>query len=82
MLRRHRLILNDTMTFAHTSPVYVMVGGRPQRIAEDIRFYREWVERLIARTEKSPRFATDEHRKEVVALFQKALAWYRAAGQQ
>ena len=79
---RHRLVLNDTMTFAHTSPVYVMVGGRPQRIAEDIRFYREWVERLIARTEKSPRFATDEHRKEVVTLFQKALAWYRAAGQQ
>ena len=41
--------------------------------------YREWVERLIARTEKSPRFATAERRKEVVSLFQKALAWYQAA---
>ncbi len=74
---RHRLILNDTMAFAHTSPVYVTVGARPVRVADDVRFYREWVERLIARTEKSPRFATPERRKEVVALFQKALAWYK-----
>jgi hypothetical protein len=76
---RHRLILNDTMAFAHTSPVYVTIGGQPVRVADDIRFYREWVERLIARTEKSPRFATAERRKEVVSLFQKALAWYQAA---
>jgi hypothetical protein len=76
---RHRLIMNDTMAFAHTSPVYVTVAGRPVRVADDIRFYREWVERLIARTEKSPRFATAERRQEVVALFQKALAWYQAA---
>lgn len=79
---RHRLIMNDTMAFAHTSPVYVTVKGRPVRVADDLRFYREWVERLIARTEKSPRFASAEHRKEVVALFQKALAWYRTAENQ
>jgi hypothetical protein len=76
---RHRLIMNDTIAFAHTSPVYVTIGGKPVRVADDIRFYREWIERLIARTEKSPRFATPERRQEVVALFQKALAWYRAA---
>jgi hypothetical protein len=76
---RHRLIMNDTTAFAHTSPVYVTVGGRPVRVADDVRFYREWVERLIARTEKSPRFATPERRQEVLALFQKALAWYRTA---
>ena len=79
---RHRLILNDTMAFAHTSPVYITLGGRPVRVADDIRFYREWVERLIARTEKSPRFATAERRKEVVSLFQKALAWYQTAEKQ
>jgi hypothetical protein len=76
---RHRLIMNDTMAFAHTSPVYVTVGNRPVRVADDIRFYREWVERLIGRTEKSPRFATAERREEVLALFRKALSWYRAA---
>jgi hypothetical protein len=76
---RHRLIMNDTMAFAHTSPVYITIGGRPVRLKDDIRFYREWVERLIARTEKSPRFSTPERRREVVSLFQKALAWYQTA---
>lgn len=76
---RHRLILNDTMAFAHTSPVYVEVGGRPVRVAEDVKFYRDWVERLMARAERTGRFSTPERRAEVTALFSKALAWYRAA---
>jgi hypothetical protein len=76
---RHRLVLNDWGAFAHTSPVYVSVAGRPIRELEDVRFYRDWVERLIARAEKNGRFSTAERRTEVVALFQKALAWYRAA---
>jgi hypothetical protein len=75
---RHRLVLNDTMAFAHTSPVYVTVAGRPVRIAGDIGFYRDWVERLIARTEKSGRFGNPEQKAEIIALFRKALAWYQA----
>lgn len=74
---RHRLVLNDTQTYAHTSPVYVTLGGQPVRVREDIRFYREWVEKLIARTQKSERFANAERKTEVLELFQKALAWYR-----
>jgi hypothetical protein len=76
---RHRLILNDTGAFAHTSPVYVTVAGRPVREQEDVRFYRDWVEKLIARAERSGRFSTPERRSEVLALFRKALAWYQAA---
>jgi len=74
---RHRLVLNDTQAYAHTSPVYVTINRRPIRIAEDIRFYRDWVEKLIARVEKNGRFATPERRAEVLALFHKGLAWYR-----
>jgi hypothetical protein len=76
---RHRLILNDTMAFAHTSPVYVSVADRPVRELEDVRFYRNWVERLITRAETTGRFATPERRAEVAALFRKALAWYQSA---
>jgi hypothetical protein len=76
---RHRLVLNDTQAYAHTSPVYVTVANRPIRVADDVRFYREWVERLITRTEKSTRFANAERKAEVVALFRKALVWYQTA---
>jgi hypothetical protein len=75
----HRLLLNDTMAFAHTSAVYVTLGGKPVRELEDIRFYREWVEKLITRAEKTGRFANDERRSEVVRLFRKALTWYQSA---
>jgi hypothetical protein len=77
----HRLILNDTAAFAHTSPVYVTVSGRPVRVADDVRFYRDWVESLIARAETRGRFKTPENKEEVLALFRKALEFYRAAEQ-
>lgn len=73
----HRLILNDTGAFAHTSPVYVSVGRQPIRMAEDVKFYRDWIERLIERTETRGRFKTPENKAEVLALFRKALAFYR-----
>ncbi len=73
---RHRLVLNDTAAFGHTGAVYVDVAGRPLRIAEDVRFYREWVEKLLARVESKGRFASPERKAEVVALFRKALEWY------
>ena len=76
---RHRLVVNDTQTWAHTSPVYVTIGGRPVRLREDVRFYRAWVEKLIARTEKSGRFKHPQQKAEVLALFRQALDWYRQA---
>jgi hypothetical protein len=72
----HRLVLNDNQTFAHTSPVYVDTG-RPVTVAEDLQFYVGWIEKLIVRVEKSGRYATEERRAEVAALFRKALAIYR-----
>jgi TolB protein len=75
---RHRLILNDTIAFAHTSPVYVTVAGRPIRVPDDVRFYRDWVEKLIARTESTGRFATPDRKAEVLALFRKALGFYQS----
>ena len=76
---RHRMILNDTAAFAHTSPVYVTVSGQRVRVAEDVRFYRDWVERLIARAETRSRFDNPQRKAEVLALFRKALDWYQAA---
>ncbi|MGH9659096.1 MAG: CehA/McbA family metallohydrolase, partial [Bryobacteraceae bacterium] len=73
----HRMALNDTSVFAHTSPVYVRVAGRPIVSAEDAKFWTDWIERLIARTRERGRFATGERREEVVALFSRALGKYR-----
>lgn len=74
---RHRLVLNDEQTFAHTSPVYVYFGDQPIWLRDDLRFYVDWIEKLIQRTEEKGRFAAAERRAEVVALFRRALALYR-----
>jgi hypothetical protein len=70
-----RSVLNDTATFAHTSPVYVTVGGERARSPKDAKFWAEWIDQLIARV--TARSLKDPARRdEVVALFRKAQASY------
>jgi TolB protein len=73
----HRLILNDTAAFAHTSPVYVRFGEGKIASSADARFYRDWIDRLISRVQQRGRFATPERRREVVELFRRAEEIYR-----
>ncbi|MCS7024883.1 MAG: CehA/McbA family metallohydrolase [Bryobacteraceae bacterium] len=71
-----RLILNDARAFAHTSPVYVLVDGKPLRSRQDAEFWLDWIDQLIARTRQRGQFESESQRKEVLALFQKARAIY------
>lgn len=74
----HRLILNDTAAFAHTSPVYVLVENRPIRSAEAARFWMDWIDRLSERIATRGRFLTPARRDEVRALFARARRDYSA----
>lgn len=73
----HRLILNDTAAFAHTSPVYVYFGEQKVASGDDLRFYMDWIQRLIERVNQRGRFASDERKQEVIELFQRALKIYQ-----
>jgi len=72
----HRRVMNDSRLFAHTSPVYCVRDGRPVAIAKDAAIVMEWISRLIDDVKKSPRFATEAHREEVLGLFGKGLRYY------
>ncbi len=74
----HRLILNDVQAFAHTSPIYVRVGDERVLSAEDLRFWDNWIEKLIASVNERGRFANHEHRREVVDLFRRGQEVYRS----
>ena len=74
----HRLVLNDAQAFAHSSPVYAYFGNQPIGVRSDVRFYIDWIEKLIARTSERGRFASEERKAEVIALFRRALEKYRA----
>ncbi|MCC6585815.1 MAG: CehA/McbA family metallohydrolase [Bryobacterales bacterium] len=72
----HRLVVNDPAVFAHTSPVYCLVGNGKIRSAEDAKAVVEWIDRLMDDVRKSPRFATADRREEVLSLFRKGRAYY------
>jgi hypothetical protein len=75
---KHELVLDWNGAFAHTSPVYVTVGGAPIAKRDDAHYFVEWIERLIAVTESRARFPSEAERDGVVALFREGQAYYRA----
>lgn len=73
-----RLIVNDAGAYAHTTPVYVRVGDERIAVREDVEFFVQWIERLTERVRQKGRFATPEHKEEVLKIFNEALEIYRA----
>jgi TolB protein len=72
----HRRVMNDSQLFAHTSPVYLVRDGKPVAIAKDAAIVLGWIDRLIEDVKKSPRFAKDAHRQEVLEIFQRGRRHY------
>lgn len=78
----HRRVMNDSRLYAHTSPIYCPRDGKPVALAKDATIVLGWIDRLIDDVKKSPRFATDARRQEVLDIFGRGRAHYaRIAGQ-
>jgi hypothetical protein len=65
------------VVFAHTSPVWVEVDGRPVRRPASARWLLGWLDRFEAMVGRHGRFADDDQRAEVVAVIERARARYR-----
>jgi TolB protein len=73
----HRLLPNDRFVYAHTSPVYCLVGTQKIGAREDAQFFVNWIDRLIAMAEAKGQYASEEQKREVISLFRKAQDYYR-----
>jgi hypothetical protein len=73
----HRLVVNDPKLFAHTSPVYCYVGGGKITSSNDARLVVAWIDRLLEDVVKSPRFANEQRREEVIKLFERGKQYFR-----
>jgi TolB protein len=65
----------ETVRFAHTSPVYVQVGGSDGIVAEDAKYLLGLVEQQIRFCETS-HFRSEADRQAMLAFFKKAAAVY------
>lgn len=72
----HRWVTNDRDVFAHTSPVYVEMAGRPMDSAEAARYYIEQIDLLIAKMEATGVFADHEQRDQIVKRFREGQKVY------
>jgi hypothetical protein len=62
--------------YAHTSPVYVVVAGRPAGSAEDARYFLQWIDRLWDTVEERDRFPDRRSKDEVQVEVNKARRIY------
>ena len=66
------------VVFAHTSPVWVEVDGRPVRRPASARWLLDWLERFETLLGEHGRFADDAQRADVVAVVERARRRYLA----
>ena len=62
--------------FAHTSPVYALVDGKPIRSWEDAQYYVSYLQHAIEWLQQEARFSSGEDRKSSIAAFEQARLIY------
>jgi hypothetical protein len=67
----------DTATRAHTTPVWVLVGGTPVLEKEDLEYALRWIDRLWALMEERDNFGPGTNRERARFTFDQARAYYR-----
>src|SRR5260370_26162688 len=50
------IYVQGELLYAHTSPVYVTVAGKPAGSAEDARYFLTWIDRLWNTVQERDRF--------------------------
>ena len=77
----NRLLANDSFLYAHTGPVYCLIGDEKIGFRSDARFFVAWIDKLIGLVERRGRYASEDQKREVVALFQKGRAYYEGVAE-
>jgi hypothetical protein len=73
---QYHLTGTPSIVFAHSSPVYVRIDGRPRRSASDAALLAEICERTIRWARTAAHYQSEAQRKEVVGLYERARAVY------
>ena len=72
----------DIYPFATTSPVYVIVGGRPIRNPDDARYFQRWIERVEEAAAAHPGWNEEREKAEVLSRVAEAKAIFRRRAEE
>lgn len=73
----HRLAVNNKDLFAHTTPVYLTVGGKPYADPDSVTHFLRWIGDLRKRALSEGLFQEPIQKREVLDQFRRAEAVYR-----
>jgi TolB protein len=66
----------DLYPYATTSPVYINVAGSSVRNTGDATYFVKWIDRLIAAAQTNTLYNTDDEKRSVLSMLQKAREKY------
>jgi hypothetical protein len=67
---------DQTVRFAHTSPVYVELKGQSGVVREDVLFFIDWIDRELRFYKELPGFREPAHREAMLRFFNAAMQVY------
>jgi len=67
---------DETARFAHTSPIYIEVAGKPVLSPEAAAYYKSNIDKIIEFTAASTLFKNEEDRQTALAIYRKAREIY------
>jgi hypothetical protein len=67
----------EGVVYAHTSPVYVTVAGKPAGSAEDAKYFLAWIDRLWETVQERDRIPSPQEKAAVQAQVEQARGVYR-----
>lgn len=68
----------DIYPYATTSPIYVIVPGKPLHSPADAAYFVAWMDRLIAAVQSNTSWNTDAEKQSVLTMFKEARKKYDA----
>ena len=78
----HRLVTNDTVVYAHSSPVYCYRSGRQIRSRKAAQFFIEQIDLQIENVKTRSRFRLPSQRDDMIRLFRRGQDVYRRIAEE
>jgi hypothetical protein len=76
LFNRYYGTLRPETPFAHTSPVYLLIGNQPIRSVKDAKYFIQYLENAISWLQKSGSFPSKKAQQEVLESFKKGIEMY------
>ncbi len=68
----------DRFPYATTNPVFIEIGGRPLRSAEDAAYFLRWIARVRDSAENHPGYNSEDEKQAVLLSIDEAAAVFES----